>query len=610
MTVMIEIALSDNSTSGRPGGRQRVVVLDDDAARPADLRRRFGPAIRVEDLTGRFDRLYARLHRPLVADMANVARRVPRDLWWAGQVASRSSTATHLMRNVICLHAADEFLREAGQDDLLFLCADIGLARAVASACRRRGIAYRLNVPLLRRAAMALRDAGQLAVNAALAVRDFLNVRRLRRILPPPKLSDQSRPRAVIRTWVTSGAFDADGRYVDRHFGPLPDHLRSRGYDVLVVPMFFNLDRPMREQFELMAKSGQEFLVPQHHVGLCSLLRLMAGELRRLCLRFGRVEVEGLDVGPILRHENRKDVLNPSLLRLNLVRPLLAALRRRGVRIDLMLYPFENNAPEKQFILAKQAHYAESTIVACQHSVWLSRQAGAELAPEEADVHPLPDRIVALGRVYTDVLARLGFPADRIRLGAALRFAHVQDYPAAAREPDAAEPRLFVPLPFCGNTSLDMLTKLREAIGDDRSWRVRIKTHPLLPEATLRGWLDELAYPNVEIVGEPTGRCLHECDVALAAGTSVTQMEAIVCGVPLVRVVPSNTFFLDPMKWMDYPLDPAETAAELRNRLQRARRMTADELREWSDRVRRDYFEPPSDEALSAYFGGGSDGGM
>ena len=602
MSAVIEIALSDSPVRLLRRGHRRTVFLDDDAARLHGLRRLLGQGCRVDDLAGRFDALYDRLHGPLVRALTEVGGRLPGHIWWTGQVASRSSTATNLMRNVVYLHAAAEMIDESGDGDILFLCADLGLARALVALCRRRGLPCRLRISPARRIALAAGGLLRLPLNLALTLRDFMATKRLRRVLPPPKLLDEKRRRAVIRTWVTAGAFDGQGRYLDRHFGPLPDFLRRHGFDVLVVPMFFNLGRPLKEQFALMARSGQEFLVPQHHLGYGSLPRLLAEELRRLCFRFHRVEVEGLDVAPILKHENRKDVLNPSLLRLNLIRPLLAKLRRRGVEIELLLYPFENNAPEKQFLIAKRRWYPESTIIACQHSVWLSRQAGAELIPEEVAAHPLADRIVACGRVYMDVLARLGFPKDRLRPGPSLRFAQIRDYEFVARARSAGRsPRIFLPLPFCRNTSLDMLDKLRRAIGDDLQCTVLLKTHPLLPAAELRTCLEALAFPSLELVEGAPLEWFGRCDVALAAGTSVTQMEAVACGVPLVRVVPDNTFFLDPMKWMDYPLQPATTAAQLRARLQEALLMTDGQLAQLAETVRSDYFEAVTEQRMSVF---------
>ena len=598
---MIGIGLSQNVAHAAIRKYERIIFLDDDVARLRCLRDSVSGDTTVEDLTGRFDPLYRKLHSPLVRALMQVASSVPPEIWWSGQLASRSSTASHLMRNVIYAHAAAEMIGQSPGQNILLLCAEMGLLRCLTRLCRERGLACRCHLSAARRVALAARTAFRPFVNLLLILRDVVTMRRLRHVLPPPASLGENRRRAVIRTWVTAGTIDHQGRYQDRHFGALPEHLRRQGLDVLVVPMFFNIARPLREQLVLMARSGQEFLIPHHHVGLCSLLPLLWRELRRLKLHFSGLSVEGIDIAAILRHENHKDAFEPAMFRLNLIDPLLKKLCRLGVGVELFLYPFENNAPEKQFLLAKQQHYPDSTIVACQHSVWLSRQAGAALVPEEADTHPLADRIITCGRIYTDVLTKLNFPRAHIHLGASLRFNHVHQYSLAQRGKEGGVPRLFLALPFCHNTSADMLDKLRGAIGDDFDCRVLIKSHPLLPEQMLRGWLDRLDFREAEVVDGPTRQWFAQCEVAVAAGTSVTQMEAVACGVPLVRVVPSNTFFLDPMKWTDYPLEPAETATQLRERIEAALQMTDQQLRNWSETIKRDYFEPVTDQTMAVY---------
>jgi len=599
---MIGIGSSKNIADSTAGKYERIIFLDDDAVRFGRLRKSVPAGVTVEDLAGRFDPLYDKLHAPLVRALMEAASGVPPDIWWSGQLASRSSTATNVMRNVIYANAAAEIIGECPGQSILLLCADMGLLRCLIGLCRDRGFAHRCHVSAARRLALAARAAARPVVNLLFILRDFVTMKRLRHVLPPPESLRQKRRRAVIRTWVTAGTIDDQGRYQDRHFGALPEYLRRQGMDVLVVPMFFNIARTLSEQLGLMARCGQEFLIPHHHVGLCSLLPLLWRELQRLMHRFQRAWVEGIDIAAILRHQNRKDAFEPAMFRLNLIGPLLKKLRRRGVDIELFLYPFENNASEKQFLAAKQRWYPDSTIIACQHSVWLSRQAGAELIPEEVSSHPLADRIVACGRVYMAVLAGLGFPKDRLRLGPSLRFARVRDYEFVPRDRSEGRPaRIFLALPFCRNTSLDMLARLRRAIGDDFECTVLLKTHPLLPAVELRSCLDVLAFQSLEIVEGSPGEWFRRCDVAVAAGASVTQMETIALGVPLVRVVPSNTFFLDPMKWTDYPLEPAETAAQLRERIEAALQMTDEQLRNWSETIKRDYFEPATDETMAVY---------
>ena len=56
---------------------------------------------------------------------------------------------------------------------------------------------------------------------------------------------------------------------------------------------------------------------------------------------------------------------------------------------------------------------------------------------------------------------------------------------------------------------------------------------------------------------------LSNTDMVLSTGGSVTIIETIIEGVPLIRIVPENNIFLDPLAWYDYPLKPVYNTNEL-----------------------------------------------
>ena len=51
----------------------------------------------------------------------------------------------------------------------------------------------------------------------------------------------------------------------------------------------------------------------------------------------------------------------------------------------------------------------------------------------------------------------------------------------------------------------------------------------------------------------------------MSTGGSIVIVETVAMGVPLIRVEPDNTFFLDPLAWSDYPIQPVKTPDEIRN---------------------------------------------
>ena len=54
----------------------------------------------------------------------------------------------------------------------------------------------------------------------------------------------------------------------------------------------------------------------------------------------------------------------------------------------------------------------------------------------------------------------------------------------------------------------------------------------------------------------------------ILAGASITTLEAVVMGVPVIRLVPDNTFSYDSFAGADYLLEPVNTVAEIKKQLQ------------------------------------------
>jgi hypothetical protein len=60
---------------------------------------------------------------------------------------------------------------------------------------------------------------------------------------------------------------------------------------------------------------------------------------------------------------------------------------------------------------------------------------------------------------------------------------------------------------------------------------------------------------------------LIKAHAVVSTGGSVTILESVIAGVPVIRVIPDNTFFYDPFAGSDYPLKPVNTAAEITEQL-------------------------------------------
>ena len=90
----------------------------------------------------------------------------------------------------------------------------------------------------------------------------------------------------------------------------------------------------------------------------------------------------------------------------------------------------------------------------------------------------------------------------------------------------------------------------------------------------------------------------------ILTGASMATLEAVVMGVPVIRVVPDNTFSLDPFAWSDYPLIPANNTSEIKQRLQSIDYILykdKDAFRKIAKTILPEYFTKPNDENLKVF---------
>ena len=54
----------------------------------------------------------------------------------------------------------------------------------------------------------------------------------------------------------------------------------------------------------------------------------------------------------------------------------------------------------------------------------------------------------------------------------------------------------------------------------------------------------------------------------IVSGGTITTLEAVVMGVPVIRIIPDNTFSYEAFDWPEYPLRPVRTSGEIRDQLE------------------------------------------
>ncbi|MDP2904708.1 MAG: hypothetical protein Q8O22_00210 [Candidatus Omnitrophota bacterium] len=547
--------------------------------------------VSFDQLDADFSTVYADVKRELLSAWGQLNARYSSFAWWSGQLASKNVGANAFAELVVHYFRAKRVIMD-DQRTIIFVVDSPALAGMVADLARKAGrpVEDRLYWERLAVVRFSLVWA-RIVAKCAIVVWGIINRIMAARHIPSlrePAKAFQGRV-VLMRTWITEGNFDKAGKFRERNFGELSEWFLKEGYYVLILPMFFNLKRPLRDIYRFLASSGRHVVVPEKYLTLGDHLRIIRDALRLSLIRVSGLMIKGEDLSPLMNEVLERSGFDMSLVELNAAAYLLLRLKARGVDLSMVVYPFEGNAQEHPFILVIRSSFPKAKILGYQHTVSYPDQLSYYLADQEKFARPLPDRIVCSGSAYPRFLARNGFPREILLDGPNLRFTQVH-VPVIE---GAKGSGILLPLTFSYKLTFDLFLKVYGVFQGRGGIKVSVRPHPLLDRRKLKVFLNNIGaeweFADEGLVQDWFGRVR----MVITTGASVTTLEAVVAGVPVIRVAPSLTFHYDCLHTLDYPVPVAYSIADIRDRLELIDRLL------FSDP---DVFRRSAKEALEAYF--------
>lgn len=523
--------------------------------------------------------------------------------FWGTHLASRNSGAIPLLKYLVFFHCASKILDHVSSN-IVFVCDSRALAGLIREDARDRGLECHIQWPLLE-SLKPLLGYFKLAVKGIYYLFSRILLWGYARSLKNRRITEEpARERYILRSYVTTASIDKDGRYKDRNFGVLPDFLMEQGKDVWMIPMFSNLDRDIFTLMKLMSQSEYKFIFPEQYLSISDIVKTLRDGVKGLFPDLNDCGFEGRNIKLLVRDIHLSVSLHPPLLTYNGIKYLIKVFAEQNIRIDRFIYPIENNPPEKTFILGAREYYPQSGIIGFQHTVWLKEQLGVFFVPDEISYHPLPDRIVCSGRRYPDILETAGFPSGKATPGPNLRYTAINQNLKANNPDDGELRKILIILNYDTNQNLELLEKAGEAMQDMGDVRIYVKAHPTTPVPLIETFLRDIGFAIYEWASGTVQEWLEKSHAVLMTGGSVSNLETMATGVPLIRVSLENNFDFDCF-WDEYPFSPfISSSEEIRKYLEKALNMDNREkerLRDFGREMVKDYFEPVTRENLKVF---------
>lgn len=586
------------------GTYKKCYYLSSDYLTLIEIRRKFGYEFSILSMGAKFHDVIEGIEKAFLYFSHKINLKNQSEVFWGNALASRNSSSIPLLEYLTYFNCAKELIAHS-DSRIVLVCESPALMKVIKEEAEDQGFSCHIEW-------FPLDVLSWLKVYLKIFLRGiyFLISGVMRwlyaRLLKNERIDDEPHSeKYILRSWVTAGNLDGEGRYKDRNFGVLPEHLSEQGKDVWILPMFFNLDKNIFAQLKLMSRSRQKFIFSEQYLSILDLLRTLRDGIEAMFLDLHGCEFEERDFSPVVREIHLKRVLSPNLMSLNSCKYLMKNLAKTGIKIDRVVYPIENNAPEKPFILSIRRYYPEVKIIGFQHTVWFKEQLGMYLHSEEVRYHPLPDEIVCSGPRYLDILQKAGFPSKSLKLGPNLRYTMVNrgfkwDYENELHD----ERTMLIVLNFDFNHAMEVLEKIGMALSQIEVSKIYIKAHPDSPVNQLERFLRYIAFPPYEWATGTVQEWVVRVNVVVMTGGSVSNLETMATGVPLLRISLGNNFDLDPL-WDEYPFCGfVDSPSEIAKYLDAAFHMNSserDRLAEFGREVVKGYFEPITPDNLRAF---------
>ena len=231
----------------------------------------------------------------------------------------------------------------------------------------------------------------------------------------------------------------------------------------------------------------------------------------------------------------------------------LALCLAKQVKISSFIYPFENRAWEKMFLLGIREVDSAVRTIGYQHASITASHMNFIFSEREAEVTPLPDVIVTMGQITRDWLLRRGhFPQALLKAGCALRQENVCSKLQKKRPPHGVK-HILVALATSLNEYVLTLRFLQEAMKRQDKRSICIRPHPTIPlgkaiELFPKGYID---FPYNVSTGTVQND-LEWADVVLYASSTIG-LEAVAAGIPAVYLEIGDILNTDPLGgWLDF----------------------------------------------------------
>lgn len=459
--------------------------------------------------------------------------------WWSLNLSNKNPITTGLCDKVFSFMCIVQMLNNAKSEDILVVTEDKDLVGQLAEYAKDIKV---VNLIHKRKSIKEiLKDLTPLApVYAFLRTAYFKCLSR--KYTKIPDFGQKSIK--MVLTLLSFQCFSKGG-YKDTYFGRFIDYLNQKHIDfltifIVITPAYKKVLIEMERQ-----KISMPFVTLERFLSIKDAIICLLISLKKYFCPIklnGKATMGGVSLRYIVKRVIRNDCKSTYFFDNLRVYFVLNNILDR-FNIDRVFYPYENRSFEKMLVIAAKEKDPMPRLIGYQHASLSKRHTNFFLAPEEASITPMPDRIMAMGDETYNIMREEGnFPVFLLDKACALRQDISFDY---IRDKSPIK-NILVVLATGIDEYVKVIMYLNAAFGGTKGYNLLIRAHPVFP---LKDALNITGKPLFDFE-ESRSMTLDEsfrwADILFYVHSTVS-IEALAKGIPVVNIRIDSILDPDPL---------------------------------------------------------------
>ncbi len=299
----------------------------------------------------------------------------------------------------------------------------------------------------------------------------------------------------IIHSCLSDTCFREDGSFKDLYFTGLTSYLSEHGFKVSTFVWLYNVQKKsFKEAINWLRSHQDSFLMPEDYFSLWDDIKSFFILQKSTWFKLNQKKCiyRGINVRPLLKHEQRKQKINTSLVFFTNQASMFKKWKKLGYSIKYSLMLWEHKYCEVPIVVGLKKHYPECTTFAYQPGALIPKLlfANYKITKEEFTHSPHADFGLVNSLSNLEFLSREGFSLSYLKLSPAFRYKYLENSTNQNMQADQEKNGILLVLPLMYNTAYELLKLCFEAF-QCSNYTIWVKYHPAMNFQLLK---DELSH--------------------------------------------------------------------------------------------------------------------